>query len=659
MIESTNASGFGHYTRPLNPNHIGPQELHQLSRWVMFKAVYDPLTGKLNKLPTTLSGQNASVSNPETWVSYAQALAKLQKDKNKSNSDLNKANGIGFVFNGDGIYGIDLDDVRNPVTGAIKPSAKKILDSVQGYKEVSISGKGFHIITRGTPPWTGRRVVEDYKVEVYKTGRFFTMSGDVYDQCESLPKDQVSAEILALIDGSSYLDEEAKSLENLKTPDQNWDLDRVKCEILNRLPIDLDYDDWLTVGMVLHFQFAGAQEACMAFDDFSLLRPKYPQGNEQSIEQKWKSFGKGDKNNRTIGTLLRMRDEYEKKTRYESKLDHGMPLFSRLVDAQKELKEVNWQVENMVKQGELVMISAPPASGKTYFALEMALSIATGNPMWGKHKTKKGTVVYIANEDKDGVIRRAMAWATLRNGGITPPNIFISNSDLVVMGSKDADNSIESAVKFFKENHIKPDFIVVDTLVDSLGTANENEANDMAEYFRAIQRELIAPFGATVVLPHHNNKSGGYRGSTAIFGKMGHSFEIEQPTEGNFRVTNKKNKHGPQHAPYFLKGIPVDIVLPNGVQESNLVLEPVEPVISPNGFNWTLQQVLKILHSSVGLNGSLSKSELRKQLQSIGVELSAKNLSRDFKPLIAKGYVRLDPRSITLLKIEEVGDFNV
>ena len=149
-----------------------------------------------------------------------------------------------------------------------------------------------------------------------------------------------------------------KSLENLKTPDQKWDLDRVKCEILNRLPIDLDYDDWLTVGMVLHFQFAGAQEACMAFDDFSLLRPKYPQGNEQSIEQKWKSFGKGDKNNRTIGTLLRMRDEYEKKTRYESKLDHGMPLFSRLVDAQKELKEVNWQVENMVKQGELVMISA-------------------------------------------------------------------------------------------------------------------------------------------------------------------------------------------------------------------------------------------------------------------------------------------------------------
>jgi AAA domain/Primase C terminal 2 (PriCT-2) len=659
MKKSTNASGFGHYTRPTNPKYIGPQELHQLSRWVMFKAVHDPLTGKLNKLPTTLNGQNASVSNPETWVGYDQALEKLQKDSNKPNSDTSKVHGIGFVFNGDGIYGIDLDDVRDPITGAIKPSAKKILDSVQGYKEVSISGKGFHIITKGIPPWTGRRVVEDYKVEVYKTGRFFTMSGDVYDRCESLPKDQVSAEILAQIDLSSYVHEGAKSYENLKTPDPSWDLDRVKREILDRLPIDLDYDDWLTVGMVLSFQFSGAQEACMAFDEFSLLRPKYPQGSEQTIEQKWKSFGKSDKNNRTIGTLLRMRDEHEKKAKYESKLNQGVPLFSRLVDAQKELKEVNWQVENMVKQGELVMISAPPASGKTYFALEMALSIATGNPMWGKHKTKKGTVVYIANEDKDGVIRRAIAWAKQKNGGITPPNIFISNSDLVVMGSKDADNSIQSAVKFFKENQIKPDFIVIDTLVDSLGSANENEANDMAEYFRAIQKELIAPFGATVVLPHHNNKSGGYRGSTAIFGKMGHSFEIEQPTEGNFRITNKKNKHGAAHAPYFLKGVPVDIVLPNGVQEGNLVLEPVEPVLSPNGFNWTLQQVLKILHGSVGLNGSLSKIELRKQLQSIGTELSPKNLSRDLRPLIAKGYVRLDPRSITLLKIEGVGDFDV
>ena len=47
-----------------------------------------------------------------------------------------------------------------------------------------------------------------------------------------------------------------------------------------------------------------------------------------------------------------------------------------------------------------------------------------------------------------------MAWAKQKNGGITPPNIFISNSDLVVMGSKDADNSIQSAVKFFKENQI-------------------------------------------------------------------------------------------------------------------------------------------------------------------------------------------------------------
>lgn len=659
MNESTAASGFGHYTRPSNPNHIGPKALHRLSRWVMFKAVYDPLNNRLNKLPTTLTGQNASVTNPDTWASYDLALAKLQKDTNKPDSDPSKAHGIGFVFNGDGIYGIDLDDVRDPVTGAIKPSAKKILDSVQGYKEVSISGKGFHIITRGIPPWTGRRAVEDFKVEVYKAGRFFTMSGDVHDQCESLPKDEVSAEILVHIDGSSYVDEGAKSFENLKMPDQNWDLDRVKREILDRLPIDLDYEDWLTVGMVLHFQFSGAQEACMAFDEFSLLRPKYPQGSEQTIEQKWKSFGRSDKNNRTIGTLLRMRDEHEKKAKYESKLNQGVPLFSRLVDAQKELKEVNWQVENMVKQGELVMISAPPASGKTYFALEMALSIATGNPMWGKHKTKKGTVVYIANEDKDGVIRRAIAWAKQKNKGITPLNIFISNSDLVVMGSKDADNSIQSAVKFFKENQIKPDFIVIDTLVDSLGTANENEANDMAEYFRAIQRELIGPFGATVVLPHHNNKSGGYRGSTAIFGKMGHSFEIEQPTEGNFRITNKKNKHGATHAPYFLKGIPVDIVLPHGVQEGNLVLEPVELVVSPNGFNWTLQQVLKILHSSVGLNGSLSKIELRKQLQSIGTEVTAKNLSRLLKPLVAKGFLRLDTRSITLLQIEGTGDFDV
>ena len=85
----------------------------------------------------------------------------------------------------------------------------------------------------------------------------------------------------------------------------------------------------------------------------------------------------------------------------------------------------------------------------------------------------------------------------------------------------------------------------------------------------------------------------------------------------------------------------------------------MELVVSPNGFNWTLQQVLKILHSSVGLNGSLSKLELRKQLQSIGTEVTAKNLSRLLKPLVAKGFLRLDTRSITLLQIEGTGDFDV
>jgi putative DNA primase/helicase len=75
---------------------------------------------------------------------------------------------------GDPYAGADLDDCRNPETGELEEWAAKIVQDLDGYAEVSPSGKGVHIIVRGKAPNKKRG-----KVEAYSSERYFTMTGQV------------------------------------------------------------------------------------------------------------------------------------------------------------------------------------------------------------------------------------------------------------------------------------------------------------------------------------------------------------------------------------------------------------------------------------------------------------------------------------------------
>jgi putative DNA primase/helicase len=84
--------------------------------------------------------------------------------------------GVGFVFApDDGLAGIDLDHARNPDTGEIASWAQQIVDRFASYTEVSPSGTGLHIIVRGAVT----AAVKKDKVEIYDRARYFTVTGDV------------------------------------------------------------------------------------------------------------------------------------------------------------------------------------------------------------------------------------------------------------------------------------------------------------------------------------------------------------------------------------------------------------------------------------------------------------------------------------------------
>lgn len=146
-----------------------PQQLRDLRQWVCWR--YDDRGGgKPTKVPTTIGGYDASSTNSRDWYTFEDVV-----------KHCHKFDGIGFVFTKDDNFcGVDLDDCLN-ADGGVKDWAQPIVEQLRcTYGETSPSGKGIKYIgTLSTPFGKGRKVaVGDGAVEVYDSGRFFTVTGN-------------------------------------------------------------------------------------------------------------------------------------------------------------------------------------------------------------------------------------------------------------------------------------------------------------------------------------------------------------------------------------------------------------------------------------------------------------------------------------------------
>ena len=143
----------------MNLNNI-PHDLRDLHQWV--GVVGD------SKVPMQLDTlYPASSTAPETWCSFEEA---------KRAVEIGEITFPGFVFNDNGIVGVDIDDGYDQ-EGFISPLASDIIGVCKSYTERSRSRRGFHILLKGDIPFKGKN--NRNGVEIYKTARYFIMTGDV------------------------------------------------------------------------------------------------------------------------------------------------------------------------------------------------------------------------------------------------------------------------------------------------------------------------------------------------------------------------------------------------------------------------------------------------------------------------------------------------
>lgn len=171
---------------PIRPNPTPyasiPTELQQYPQWVVWRA-FQRENGKLGKMPYSLhTGQEADPNNPETWITYAEAVQAVEQGK---------YDGIGFVFTeNDPFTGIDLDDCI--ADGEPKTWAWDIIEQFNSYTEISPSGTGVKIFIRSAWPLDriNKTLYEDGKLEIYRDKQFFTVTGQRIDHISAVIEDR-------------------------------------------------------------------------------------------------------------------------------------------------------------------------------------------------------------------------------------------------------------------------------------------------------------------------------------------------------------------------------------------------------------------------------------------------------------------------------------
>jgi hypothetical protein len=131
------------------------------NRWLVWR--YSPDGKKLPHDPKKPAGKPIDSTDEKLWVDYDTASKVVEAGG---------VEGLGFAL-GDGWAGVDLDDVRDPASGRVTPSAQAIVEQLDSYTEVSPSGTGLKIFIKA---WLGRNHKRE-GLEIYGYGRYFTVTG--------------------------------------------------------------------------------------------------------------------------------------------------------------------------------------------------------------------------------------------------------------------------------------------------------------------------------------------------------------------------------------------------------------------------------------------------------------------------------------------------
>jgi DNA-binding transcriptional ArsR family regulator len=379
-----------------------PPELKARPQWVVWQV--ETPEGKETKVPYQPRNpeRKASTTNPDTWAPLEQALSVVK---------INGFAGIGYVFSPQDDYaGVDLDKCRDPITEKIEPWAMANIDRLASYTEISPSGHGLHILVKGKVPPGGNK---KGKVEMYSQGRYFTMTGAHLEETPTTIEAR-QTELEALHTEIFGKPSEPKQL-SPKAPGPALDLtdfaliDKAiqRDPVFARLwqgdtsgqatPSEADY---ALVGKLAWWTNKDPERIDRLFRQSGLCQ-------DPGRLKKWDRLATSTINkaiaNTEGGYCPR---SYQAPPAAPESPQAGKPQAPTLkpISAKdlgaKIFSPPRWAVPELFPEG-LIILAGKPKAGKSWLALNVAVSVASGGVALGKIQVEAGEALYLALEDSE------------------------------------------------------------------------------------------------------------------------------------------------------------------------------------------------------------------------------------------------------------------
>lgn len=194
-------------------------------------------------------------------------------------------------------------------------------------------------------------------------------------------------------------------------------------------------------------------------------------------------------------------------------------------DALQPQPPIDWIVEGVVSAGSTSVIMGDAGCGKTWLTLDLAVAVASNADAWLGYKLTGGPVLIVDEESGPRRLARRLA-DVLRghNAGPQTPLAYTTLNRFDLWKPEDAD-AIMAATR-----EVGARLVVLDALMDLLPGRDENSVKDVLPGLLAL-RDVAEATNAALVVIHHANKSGGYRGSSSIKGEVDTMLEVTK--DGN------------------------------------------------------------------------------------------------------------------------------
>lgn len=235
--------------------------------------------------------------------------------------------------------------------------------------------------------------------------------------------------------------------------------------------------------------------------------------------------------------------------------DLAGPLPAHIIDAARDLgrnirrlrsvdmvltdPDVPYLVRGILPRRGVATIYGPPASGKTFIAMDLIFSLASGVAHWFLLPMKPAKVAYIALEGQGGIKKRIKAWQQYNSIDLGD-TVQIWDERFRLDDHSDIDELAQEAITLLGKGCV----IVIDTLAQSMAGFDENSSADMGAAIGGAQ-QLASQVEGLVILIHHSGKdpTKGMRGHSSLLGAVDASIEVN-PKPGGRSWKVRKSKDG-------------------------------------------------------------------------------------------------------------------